>query len=259
VPQVHCDDDDEAIACRAGGSFDPTSLGVVGAWLRNTTVGAVESVTDVLNDNPAANADPARQPVGNADGSMTLVNDLLIWPIGAAQNASPQFGIALWIKPANVTGSKAILAQRMAASGASAMRLLFQLTGAGLLADIYIDDSNARRGRELVSQAAGVPAFVTLEYDGEQSGDARLIITSELNALELTYSASLGVATEMPPTLVQPTGNNFLFATTTTSGSAFVGDAASNIFLLGSKMPGAEIGLLTHEARAALRNFHPLT
>lgn len=236
--------------------FRADSLSQVGAWYRNNTVGDINTIENLLDGTNSLTS--TTDPVGNANLTITLVDDFFSWPITSVLNSQTHFSFYTWIKPANVSGTKGLFCQRAVAGGTNLHRLLFQITGAGMLVDVSIDNSNTRRGRETTSLAAGVSSFVGFEFNGTRTGDERLIITENKIPLSLTYTDSAGTPGVMPETLVSVTGSTILFAVSTVPGSPFVGDAGINGYVINGLFEGATEGNLTDSARQALMDLDPL-
>src|SRR5690606_2149096 len=99
--------------------------------------------------------------------------------------------------------------------------------------------------------------FVTLEYDKDAGTDAARIITT-IDGVSLT--GTIGGSDDISAGLFAATGNAYIGnGNDGAASSAYNGLLGPNIYSFASKMPGAEFGLLTSAARAALMNFEAPT
>lgn len=243
------------ISARRGGNQSvPESISAVIGWLRvaqaTVTGSGVSSLPNVLGGSPATQStDAARPGLGSSGNGLPILQftgtQFLVHPLQSnVNNNSAFFGMGLWLRSAPTTTARSIYAVRSAAGGASAHRMMWQINSdETVLADFNLDNSNARRIRTNAAQAAGGWEFWTLEHQGSLSGDARCLQRKDGAQPASTYSA-VGTATEMPATLVTPTGNAFIGSTTTTPTAPMIGDFGPNIFFFNRQLTAGELTAL---------------
>ena len=160
-------------------AFRPTQLSAVTAWLRlanaTTSGGKYTSIPDVLNSNPAAQADTDRQPAAatSANGLPIATwdgSDVIPWTITAATNSTAAWGFCLWIKPtANVATRQRLF--KAFFPGATA-KIQVDIVSGGLEINWYTDATNGRQQVAASSITASVWQFLRLEHNGAGSADA---------------------------------------------------------------------------------------
>lgn len=249
------------------GAFSPAQVSAVTAWLRNTaTAGAVASVTDVLNSNPATQGTAGSRPTGTTSAnalpclSFDGTDDFLAWPVIANTIGSPRWGYAAWVRPATVSGVHTIYACR-ALTGASATRCELQQNGTSIFVNIAHSNVSIRRGTATSVFALNTWAFVTIEFDGAQADEAdECIITINGTKQALTFVDDTGTPGDMPDTLVQPTGNAAIGDIRAASPlQPWEGLIGPNQFILQGAGGISGGGLLTAAQRTALMNFEAPT
>jgi hypothetical protein len=252
---------------RSGVSFSPSDVSAVSAWLRvaNATSDGdgISSVPDVLNTNPAVQSVNDRKPVieNSANGLPCMrfaTNDVLAWPITAQSSAINQAGWGLWVKADGVAATQRLLAVSIGTNGASGNKLILTVTSSGGMSQFGSGDGATNRN---YSTAGGTLTtawhFVTVEYDKDGATDAdRLIATidgvSQTGTVAGTGNISAG--------LFAATGNILIGNLNDgVASSPYNGLLGPNIYSFAAKMPGAEFGLLTSAARAALMAFEAPT
>lgn len=223
----------------------PRNIPEVKIWLRVdlATDSGTLTIPDAMGGASATQATAARKPVlgttSNGLAKLTCTDDCLVLPISAGFNNAAWFGIAMWIRPANVTTSSDIFNVTTAA-GASINKLSFRQTTDDLVDFLWAADGSANRsGRTLTGKAvlaANVWVFVSMEFDGSQT------LESDKNRFKLNgtpvpapnaVAYSDGVPTvgaPGPSVLNTPTGNALLFARTTVPANPFIGDVGPDIF-----------------------------
>jgi hypothetical protein len=192
-----------------GGGFNPAS--VLSWWLRNDTVGAISTVPDLLNTNPATSVTTLR-PTGNADGSMTFDGgDRLVCPIIAAHGTATRTGAAFWYKPASVTGTQCLWGMTSTGGASSGPRFELEQSGADLRVRVHLS-TNAGTDRRLGTVASvftiGVPVFLYFGYNGLGATDAlKCFIAADTTFRTVTFSQEVATAAAMPAALQVVTGN----------------------------------------------------
>jgi len=232
--------------------------GIVKGWLRNTTVGAISSWTDVMNaSNSATQGTGSNQPTGNADGSITPdgVDDFLVWPTAAGiNNATTQQGFACWIKPTSFTGFHCYLSCDNGV-GASSRYGLYNNGGAsgGLRFDVR-DAAGATRHYDTAASVLtlNTAAFLTIEMPLAAADDITLTIGGVVKTL--TVSSGSAITALRTSSL----DHRFFGRPDTSLPSKAV--FGRNFWPLQGVMAGAAAGrMLTAAATTALKNFEPLS
>lgn len=254
---------------RSGG-FSPTTLSAVSAWLRNTTTsGNISSVTDLINANPAVQSVDGRRPAGEASGAMTfLTNDVLSWPLigneedpGVINNGTRQFGVVLFVEHDALGAEEAYATISNLTGSASAMKLDFKkITTNFLRVDLFVDASNARRITATDNALTTGSTCITFEMDLDAATEPEQVVMTVGGTIVTQTGANLVGTPDLSLGLAAGVTGNLLIGNRrdSTAASPFQGRMGRNLFFLGSKMAGATQGLLTVDARTALRNFEPL-
>lgn len=248
----------------AEANFDPSGLGVVTAWLRNDTVGAVSSVTDVLNSNPAVEGG-AVQPIGNADSSVTFpTQSSLLWPITAANFNVDTWAIVLWVRSPLNTATRTFYRIRNITNGASAESLALQLSGSEAIScDVYHDPVTIRRAVTPISLIGDdTPHMVTIEWNKNGATEAdKFVISVDAVVRSLAFVNAAGAPGGMPPQLVSATGNAMIAANNPAGSSLpLAGRLSKNVSIIATApMPGVTSGIFTQLAREQLFAFEALT
>lgn len=252
------------LAGQSGAEFSPNQLSAVSAWLRNSTVGDIPGVPDVINvANPATQVVAGRQPVGAADGSMTFDGaNVLVWPLVANQNKNTTaLGFALWFEPDAFTANQQLVCIHTGTGGASVSTMMIYAQSNNLRVEVRNNGLLGRRGSATAVLSAGVPAFITGEFNGAMGAEAtRHVLTVNGVVQPLAFTAISGGASDV--VLNNPTGNILIGgAANADVGSEPIlinGRLSKNIWAMTSAMVGAAEGLLTSAARLALMGFEPL-
>lgn len=239
--------------------FNPATLAT--AWLRFGDPASVvtglgfSSVKDVLGGSAATQAADAQRPPSGTNGGRTIAqctNDVLVWPLqNTRNNQADKWWLSIWLRPTNVTGTKAICVTNTNAGGASAARLNCSMSGSSLFMNVQENATDARRGITASSvMASGVAAHIFFQFNGAGVTEAdRTKIFINASQQALTFAANPTSATT-PATLIQPTGNAWLFGVNAAAGSPWVGDVGSSII--------CGTGLPTLANITSLMNFEPL-
>jgi hypothetical protein len=216
---------------RRNATFSPLDLPELTAWLSwaNATDTGTLSVPDLKGGSPAIQATAARKPtLATADNGVpigTFVDDLLALPLSAAINDNLKFGMAFWVKLANVSGLKTFCSIQTTAGGASANKLLVNTFGASFearaqavdrRAQVTALDTNWRFCYLGIDCSKGTePAQVVMSLDGNHPGTVAF-------SSDTAWPASLGT----------PTGNMLIGGSTLTPASPLVGSIGDIYFFL---------------------------
>jgi hypothetical protein len=240
--------------------------GAIQSHYRNTTVGAISSVSDVLGVGAAA-AQPtgARQPTGNADSSMTFDADCLLIPRSTANNGLVKIVWAFWLELDNLTVQHYLVRLGPGASndGAATDSMSIRVnTAEQLIVRIYNDATGAlaRETATPINTLTGGPQFFTVETDLAAAEADKVVITAELTELVTTPVDILGTPGAFP-TVMQGAPEDIMFGNRRSNLSTlpFIGRASRGIYCgSGVKQAGAVRGLLSAAGRAALRANEPL-
>lgn len=233
--------------------FSPVQVSAVTGWLRNTTVGAVSSVSDLLNGANPATATGTARPTGNADGSMTFASpNNLSWPVASNNSATVRFGIFWWIKPTSFAGFPLIICARP--GGADAYSLSFN-TGGTLSISVWSSAGVRRQADTTRVFVTGTKYPMSFEYDGGQSAEAdRCYLNMGAGKEPLTFS----VDTAMPAVARTPSGAIIIGAFAAAGGQPYAGDGGRSLFTLQGPGGISGGGLLTTSERANITAFEPL-
>lgn len=249
---------------RTAPSFSPSQVSAISAWLRvaNATSdgNGISSVPDVLNTNPAVQSVNERKPVieNSANGLPCMrfaTNDVLAWPITAQSSAINQCGWGLWVK-LDALATQRLLRISAGTNGADGFKLsLTTLTTGGL--NPAASSTGSETGLKAYSTAGGAITtawhFVTIEYDKDGATDAARLITTVGG---VSFAGTFAGAQDISAGLFAATGNILIGnGNDGVASSPLNGLLGPNIYSFATKMPGAEFGLLTAAARAALMNF----
>jgi hypothetical protein len=241
--------------------------GAVSSWLSLPHASSViagagdSSVHDILNANPATQSTDGRRPAGETNGGQPCMrfatNDVLVWPLIAANNGTTRTGFAFWFKTDAIGSFQNLIEINTGTGGASGRKLSLFIRNTGpIYADMYSSPTgtSGTTGQGPVLSAL-TWYFVTLEYDASAATDAlKLTITLGGVAQTLAFTPfGAGSLTTLPTV----TGNA-LIGNRVNAGSPdlpFQGLIGPNFWCLGAKQAGAGQGLLTQQGRLALMNY----
>lgn len=252
--------------------FVPSDLstangGPISAWLRNTTLsGAVSSITDLLNANPAVSI-AGQQPTGNADGSLTFdgTDDNFTVPLIAAINGATQWGWVGWLKPSSLVGGRHIVCiDSGGGGGASAGKISIEVDSSFFYIYVYSAAGLLRKATIAIGSAftVNVASLYTVELDLGSGGSeaSRCVFTRDGVIQTMTFADVIGSPGAMPTSTRTPTGSmNMRTHSTFATILPWGGTTGKNEYWLASGMAGRTEGLLTAAARAALKTYEPLT
>jgi hypothetical protein len=242
----------------APGDLSTANGGPVSAWLQASAAtlvsGAVSSLPDALNSNPATQTTAgSRPPLETSSNGLPCMHFFggagsrgLVWPLAAGNNSVNQWGIACWIR--FDTFGTSFIYMVDASSGASPVKTRLMLNSVGgFEVTQFISGGNGRYG---VSAAAAIViarwSFLTVEYDKDPATEAlKQVITVNGAAIGLAFN-NIGAGGTLGA-LPAAAGNSYI-----ASSNALVGP---NIYVFNSKMAAASQGLLTPQARFDLMNY----
>jgi hypothetical protein len=226
-----------------GAGFDPS--GSVSKWLRNTSAaGALATWEDVLGGDDAT-AVATREPISNADGTVTFESgDCLLLPVSAATNSTPRRGVAFWFRPAELTSVNALVSTWV--TDASVRSFALFTSGSDLVVNVGLGGLNVRAGSNAANLQLNTWYWVKMFYDGEQTAEAdECTLGLDGSPLALTFSQASGTAVDMPDALQTPTGSSIIGCLVSSGSSPFVGDMGQSMFwLLEDVSPEVEQNLM---------------
>jgi hypothetical protein len=244
--------------------FTPLSLAPVSSWFRlsqgTITGSGYSSIPDALDGaNPLTQTQDNRRPPAatSANGLpiITATTPCLTLPITAARANTTTWGLWGWFRPTTAADNVLSL-HTIPGSSANRTFIWWNLSGTRLSVQIFASSTTSRL-LDITGLVPNTWQFLTIEFNGNRSGDARCIVTVNAAVPAQAYSTSTAV-TEMPAALAAVTGTGSLMALGL-SGPFYAGSWGPNFGFLGSAMPAATEGLLTPGARALLRNYQAPT
>lgn len=234
---------------------DPVAAtaGAVTAWLQNATLsGAISTLPDLISPAaPATQGTAARQPTGNADGTMTFDgNDCLVVPFNSNTISTTTQGFCFWMKLTGVTNAQNPLSMVGAAGGSTSRGRpeVGGVNGVGGMARTMGSIGGSNSTWAAGTFVANTWQFVCHEYDGGAALGSRMNLF--INGSLVTPTADTS-----PGALTATSGTWTLGALDTSGTTGIVGQLGRNVFVINSKMSGATGGLLTQQARFALMNY----
>lgn len=244
-------------------SFDPVSIteGAVSSWFSLAHPSSVitgagySSIHDILNPSSALtqSTDARRPPAGtpaNGYPIITSTTGVMSCPVIAARANVTTWGFWGWLKQSS-TADQMLSYRTVSGANVNRHHMFWNLSGTRLTVEVY--SGAGSRFVDIASQAVGTWKFITLEFNGNRSGDARCIITANGAIPTQNYATASGVS-EMPATLNAITGAGTTMGLGS-GGPFFVGSWGTNFGFFASAMSGASQGLLTTAARLALMNY----
>lgn len=231
----------------AAGGFYPVQVSAVSAWLRlqasSQSAGAWTNWVDVLNANPAGGSNMPN--VGAASGLPTAVfasgPDVVRWPVINANNGAGSYGFWLRIKP-TTTGNQYLMTCDPDTGGASARKMLFQITTGGVIIISLFFAGTSRvytSGAGAITTASQAVGF-TYDIAGATEADKFKMFVGS------SYIASTPSGAGVPGVLPTPTGNILIgdFRDSGVAGQPFVGQIGPNIFSLSRHLTTGELANL---------------
>lgn len=249
------DDNLEWDQVAGGAAFDPRDSGKVSGWLRlaasSQSGGEWTSLTDVLNSNPAVQADADRKcAVGSsANGLPTMVfdaTDMYQWPLNATiNNRTDKQGYWLWFQPNGVSGVQRILNATIAAGAAVTFeKFSLYANNRTLVCEVYLTNANGRAFTTTTNVlTSGTWTSIYLQYDSSRGGDANYALYTDgvlrsNNIINIGAGGTLGA-------LQQPTGHILIGAfnnsDTPTQPITDEGELGPNLFAFNDNLTTGEI------------------
>jgi hypothetical protein len=193
--------------------WTPTQIPQLTKWLSwaGATSSGTFSLPDKLGGAAATQASAGLKPVINrtANGIAygTFSNSLLALPLSPAINDNLLFGVAFWLRLANLSGVKTLMSVQSVPGGASANKLLVDTFGASLEARAQAVDRRAL----LTSMSLDTNwRFCYTGIDCSKPSEPAQVIMG-LDGVFGTVAFSSDTA--WPASLGTPTGNMFIGAT----------------------------------------------
>lgn len=253
--------------------LDPASVaeGALSAWFSLThpsatiTGAGYSSVPDRLDgSNPAVQSVDARRPVNQtaANGLPIMTwnsgNQNLTSPLTTSRNGATYWGCAAWVRMTSLAAATQTIVSILNATGnASADKTIAYVSTNEFRINVYTSNVVGRRSETPAASAVvSTWQFLTFEFDSTGASEATRSAISINGVAQTLDFSSIGAGT-VPTSLVVPTGD-LLIGAGANGGVAtlqFGGSMGPNVYLLGSKMAGAGVGLLTPAARVALMNY----
>jgi hypothetical protein len=253
-------------------AFDPTSLGVVGAWFdvasaTNAGPGLAFTLPNLLSANHATTTTDARKPTISAasNGVPILVcsASCLQVALHAAVNSATTWWIHFHMRLTSATGNPIPFGIDNAGSGgASARKLLAQRFGG----DLGYCFANNTTGRSVGPASlwplntwvgCGLEINLPLESSpGVPAADTDRMLWTSDGLPVVSAAAAIGGLGALPLVMPTPTGFMNLFAQAAVAGSnGIVGEIGRYILVGNGAMSGVTSGCLTPAARLSLSAF----
>ena len=208
------------------------------SWANATDTGTL-SVPNLQGGSPATQSSAGLKPALSAPNGVrigTFAASVLVLPLTAAVNDNVKFGIAFWMKLANVTGTKTVLSVQNVAGGASADKMLFLAVGNIMQVRATAVDRRAQATNAVDTNAR----FIYLGIDCSKGTEATQVLLSIDGVAESVFFSS---DTAWPATLGTPTGNMFIGASTAAGASPVVADIG-DIYFFSDQLSAADQGRL---------------
>jgi hypothetical protein len=259
-----------AVYGSSAGGFDPTSLGVVGAWFdvaaaSNAGSGLAFTLPNQLTANHATTIIDARKPtISTASNGVPILvcnASCLQVPLHAAINGATQWGFAFHARITSAAGNPVPVSIDSAGSGGASTRKLVMQRFVGDLMNVH-DATNpttvARRfgPATLWPLNTWVHCIVEMNLGTGGAEDTRGVMCADGLPIVSSFSDAVGTPGSLPTAMPVPTGSMNLFAQGhVAGGNSWVGEIGRHLFVFSGAMPGVTSGLLTSSARLALSNF----
>jgi hypothetical protein len=253
-------------------SFNPISLGVVGAWwdvaeASDAGAGLAFTVPNQLTANHLTTSVDAHKPVlgvaANGVPIMTANVSNLACSLHAAINSPTTWGVAFHAKLTTLAAVTELLT--VIPPNASASKLLLTLNpgaaGVGYNRCIVFQDAlNSRRFQTDAGVLLPLNTWVhiTIELNLATGGaeSTRGVMCVDGVPVAVLFSDGTGAPGSLPVAMPTPTGSlSFLSRRSSDASNPFKGEIGRHIFIFSGAMPGATSGLLTSAARLSLSNF----
>lgn len=250
----------------AEAAFDPTSLGVVGAWFdvaeaSDAGSGLAFTLPNQLSANHATTTTDTRKPTisAAANGVPILVcaTAHLRVPLHAAINGATKWGIAFHARITSAAGNPVPFGIDTPGSGASARKLMCQRFAGDCVNVFNAASTEARRvgPASLFTLNTWGHFIVEMNLDSGEPEADRVLWRKDGVAVVSTFANSVGTPGDTPVAMPTPTGSmGLLSQRLDTAANPWVGEIGRHIFVFSDAMPGARC-LLTDAAAASLSDF----
>jgi hypothetical protein len=272
MTRIFCDDDDDAIICRAFDSLDPALLATIGAFFRGPAVDSGSGLAFTLRNNQTVNHAStiidARKPTiaaaANGLPIMTCNTSCIQVPLHTAINSVDTWWISFFIRLTSAAGNPVPFSIDASGSGGASARKLLAIRAGGDLFQIFNAASTAARNANpgtIWTLNTWVHTLLELRLGKESSPGVsapeaeRVVVRKDGVAQAITFSNGVGTPGNTPTSMPAPTGFlNFFAQGATLGGNGVVGQVGQTIIIGKGAMPGAGC-CLTDEAALALSAF----
>jgi hypothetical protein len=252
------------------GGFDPTSIGVIGAWFdvagaSNAGPGLAFTLPNLLSANHATTSIDARKPtIGAASNGVPILicnTSALQVALHAAINGALQWGFSFHARITTLAGNPVPVSIDSAGSaGASTRKCVWQrFVGDNMnVHDAASPTTLARRFGPAEIWPLNTWVHCTCELNLGTGGaeNTRGVMTVNGVPVVSTYVDALGAPGSLPTAMAVPTGFMNLLAQGHVLGTnSWIGEVA-NMMVISGAMSGVTSGLLTPAARINLSNFN---
>jgi hypothetical protein len=253
-------------------SFDPTSLGILGAWFDAATAsdagsGLAFTLPNRSSANHATTTTDARKPtIGTATNGVTILTcsaSGLQVPLHAAINGAVKWGIHFHIRITSAAGNPVPFSIDSSGTGGASARKIIAQRFSGDLGYCFANNTEGRS----VGPASlwplntwvgcGLEINLGLESSpGTPAADLDRMLWT-IDGLPVTSAAAaIGGLAALPLTMPTPTGFMNLFCQNAATGSnGLVAQIGQHILVWNDAMPGVTRGLLTAAARVSVNAF----
>lgn len=254
------------------GTFNPESLGVVGAWFdvaeaSNAGAGLAFTLPNQLTANHATTSTDARKPtIGTASNGVPMLTcsaSCLQVALHAAINNAVTWWFHFHVRFTSAAGNPVPFSIDSAGSGGASARKLVAQRFAGDLGYCFANNTTGRSVGPAslwplnTWVACGLEINLGLESSpGVPAADLDRMLWT-IDGVPVTSSAAaFGGLAALPLTMPTPTGSMNLFAqAAATGGNGLVAQVGRHIFVGNGAMPGVTRGCLTAAARLSLSSF----
>jgi hypothetical protein len=250
-------------------AFDPTSLGVVGAWFdvasaSNAGAGLAFTLPNLLSANHATTTTDARKPtIGAASNGvpiLTCATSCLRIPLHAAINGATQWWISMHMRITSAAGNPVPFGIDNL-DGEASTRKLFAQRFAGDNLNVHDAASPTTLARKygpatLWPLNTWVHCIWELNLATGGAEATRAVVCVDGLPVVSSFTDSIGTPGSIPTAMAVPTGNMLLGAQRhATAPNPWVGQIGRYILIGNGAMPGVTSGCLTAAARLNLSAF----
>lgn len=253
-------------------AFDPSQLGVVGAWFdaaeaEDAGSGLAFTLPNQLSANHATTTTDARKPtISTASNGVPILvcnaSGLQI-PLYAAINGDTKWGIYFHIRMTSAAGNPVPFSIDNAGTGGASARKILAQRFSGDLGYCFANNTTGRSVGPASLWPLSTWVSCGLEIDlalesspGTPAADTDRMLWTIDGVPVVSAAAAIGGLAALPLVMPTPTGFMNLFSQNTATGSnGLVAEIGRHIIVLSDSMPGRTRGLLTSQARLNLSNF----